>query len=159
MNRPTKGEAPMKTFWIFRIVLIASSLAFAPISLCANAQGDQHTMKANVPFGFEVGSKHLAPGSYTITTPAPNIVELRSTTDVAMILTHSGETYKATKTAKVVFDRYGDHYFLRQLWFNADEKNYLESPESKSEKQAKRSELASNSKAPSNVELALLRIP
>lgn len=149
----------MKAFWMFRIVFVAASLAFIPASLPAHAQSSPHTMTANVPFAFEMGSKHLAPGTYTISTITDGVVEVRSNSDVAIVLTCYGESSKPTKTAKIVFDRYGDHYFLRQLWFNPEEKSYLESPESKSEKQAKRSELASNSKAPSNVELAMLRIP
>jgi hypothetical protein len=143
---------------MFRTLFLVTSLAFIPVSLPAHAQSDHHTMTANVPFAFELGSKHLAPGTYTISTPIEGVVEIRSTTDVAMIMANHGQG-KPTKTAKVVFDRYGDHYFLRQLWFSPEENTYLESPESKSEKQAKRSELASNSKKPSNVELAMLRIP
>ena len=149
----------MKSFWIVRTIFVVSSLAFIPVSMPANAQTDHHTMIANVPFGFELGSKHLAPGKYTISTPIDGVVELRSNSDVAMILTHDGESSKPTKTAKIVFDRYGDHYFLRQVWFNPEEKAYLESSESKAEKQAKRSELASNPRNASNVELALLRLP
>jgi len=148
----------MKTFWIFRTIVVVSSLAFLPI---ANAQISTHTMTANVPFGFEIGSRHLSPGTYRISTPVQNVVELQKGSEVAMIMTHCGEGSHPSKTAKIVFDRYGDHYFLRQVWFNPEEKNYLESAESKSEKQAKRQELASNSssKNPSNVELALLRLP
>ncbi len=149
----------MKSFWIFRAAFIVTSLAFVPGSLPAHAQTDHHTMTANVPFAFELGSKHLAPGTYTISTPVDGVVEVKSTSDVAMIIAIHGQSNNATKTAKLVFDRYGDHYFLRQLWFTAEETAYLESPESKSEKLAKRSELASNSKKPSNVELAMLRIP
>ncbi len=149
----------MKQYWIFRTIFVVTSLAFIPVSLPGHAQSDHHTMTANVPFAFELGSKHLAPGTYTISTPVDGVVEIRSSTDAAMILANHGQGSKSTKTAKVVFDRYGDHYFLRQLWFSPEENTYLESPESKSEKQAKRSELASNSKKPSNVELAMLRLP
>jgi hypothetical protein len=156
---PAKGETIMKAFWIFRIVFVAASLVFIPASFPAHAQGEHHTMTANVPFAFEMGSKHLAPGVYTITTLAQGVVEVKSNSDVAIIMANQGLSGKPTKTAKVVFDRCGDRYFLRQLWFNAEENSYLENPESKSEKQAKRSELASNSKQPSNVELAMLRLP
>src|ERR1700761_2944730 len=149
----------MKQFWIFRTLFVVTSLAFIPVSFSAHAQGDHHTMTANVPFAFELGSKHLAPGTYTVTTPINGVVEIRSSSDVAIIMANHGESSKPTKTAKLVFDRCGDHYFLRQLWFSPEENSYLESPESKAEKQAKRSELASNSKKPSNVELAMLRIP
>lgn len=149
----------MKAFWMFRTIAIASSLAFAPICLPAHGQTDGHAMTVNVPFGFEVNGKHFEPGTYTVRTPEWGIVQIRGNSSVALAIAHDGQSYQPAKTAKVVFDRYGDHYFLRQLWFNAEETSYLECPESKGEKQAKRSELASNSKKPSNVELAMLRLP
>jgi hypothetical protein len=149
----------MKSFWIFRIIFVASALAFAPVSFPAHAQTAGHNMTVNIPFGFEMGNKHFEPGHYTVRTPARGVVEIQGHSTTALTLTIEGQSIKPTKTAKLVFDRYGDHYFLRQLWFNAEETSYAECPESKSEKQAKRSELASISKTPSNVELAMLRIP
>lgn len=149
----------MKAFWMFRVVLVASSLAFAPICLPAHGQTSGQAMSVNVPFAFDVGGKHFEPGTYTVRTTDWSIVEIRGASTGALAMTHDEQAYRPTKTAKAVFDRYGDHYYLRQLWFNANEASYVECPESKSEKQAKRSELASNSKTPSNVELALLRLP
>jgi hypothetical protein len=149
----------MKAFWIFRTIYIASSLAFGCFSLPSHSQDVHHNMTVNVPFGFELGSRHFEPGVYTIKTPGQGIVELQGNSNVGMILTIDGESNRPTKTTKVVFDRYGDHYFLRQIWFHADETTYLECPESKAEKQAKRSELASIQKNASNVELAMLRLP
>ena len=148
----------MKAFWTFRILVVASSLAFAPVAFPCHAQTAGHTMSVNVPFGFEMGSKHFEPGTYTVRTPQVGVVEIQGNSTVGLALTRE-EQGQASKTAKIVFDRYGEHYFLRQLWFNSDQTSYVECPESKSEKQAKRSELASNSKTPSNVELAMLRIP
>ena len=150
----------MKGFSIVRILFIASTLAFAPVSFPCHGQTSGHTMSVNVPFAFEMGDQHFAPGIYTVKTPASGVIELNNNHSAAgMILARDEQGYKPTTTAKVVFDRYGEHYFLRQVWFNAEQSSYLECSESKSEKQAKRSELASNSKKPSNVELAMLRIP
>lgn len=149
----------MKTFWIFRTMFIVASLAIGCISLPAHAQMDQQTLSVNIPFGFELGSKHLAPGRYTVTEPLSDVLELRGASDGALIVTHGGQSYKPTKTSKLVFDRYGDHYFLRQIWFTPEDNTYMECAESKAEKQAKRSELASITKKASNVEIALLRIP
>lgn len=149
----------MKSFWVFRAILIVSALAFAPVCIPCHGQSTGHVMTVNVPFGFEMGNRHFAPGSYSITTPAQGVIEVRGHSNVGLLLTHNGQSYRPTSTAKVVFDRYGDQYFLRQVWFNPQETSYLECPQSKSEKQAKRSELASNSKAASNVEIAMLRIP
>ena len=149
----------MKAFWSFRIVFIASALVFAPVALPCHGQTAGHTMSVNVPFSFEMGGKHFEPGTYSVRTPQSGVVEVQGHSNVAFALTHEEIGNKPSKTAKLVFDRYGDQYFLRQLWFNADETSYAECPESKSEKQAKSSELASNSKKPTNVELAMLRIP
>lgn len=149
----------MKSFWIFRVMFIASALAFAPVCTPAHGQTAGHVMTVNVPFGFEMGGKHFEPGTYSIETPESGVVEIRGTSTGAISLAYGEQSYQPTKTAKVVFDRYGDRYFLRQLWFNAQETSYLECPESKGEKQAKKSELASNSKKPTNVELAMLRLP
>lgn len=146
----------MKSFWIFRTIVVVSSLAFFPM---AHGQTVNQTLSVNVPFGFELGSQHFEPGVYTVKTPMENVVELQSTSKAAVILTIPGESAKATKTTKIVFDHYGDRYFLRQIWFNSQDTAYLECPESKAEKQAKRGDLASNSKNASNVELALLRLP
>jgi hypothetical protein len=145
----------MKGFWIFRTILFVSSLAFLP----AYGQSSSHNMSVNVPFSFELGSQHFAPGIYTIKTPLENLVELQGKSSVGMIVTIGGQSYTPTKTTKVVFDRYGDRYFLRQIWFNADETAYVECPESKTEKLAKRGDFASNQKHASNVEIAMLRLP
>lgn len=149
----------MKTFWIFRTIFVVASLAIGCISLPAHGQFEHQTMSVNVPFAFEIGSQHLAPGRYTITQPLSDVVELRGSSGAAMIVTFGGQSSRSTKTSKIVFDRYGDHYFLRQVWFTPDDNTYMECAESKAEKQAKRSELASITKKASNVEIAMLRIP
>lgn len=149
----------MKTIWIFRTIFVAASLAIGFASFPAHAQLESQTVSVNVPFGFELGSRHLAPGRYIVSRPLADIIVFRSGSDVAMIVTHGGQSIKATKSSKIVFDRYGDHYFLRQIWFTPQDNTYMECSESKAEKQAKRSDLASGTKKASNVELALLRIP
>lgn len=145
----------MKGFWIFRTIVLISSLAFLP----AFGQSPNHTLSVNVPFSFEFGNQHFAPGVYAIRTPSQHVVEFQGASNVGMILAIDGESHRPTKTTKIVFDRYGDHYFLRQIWFNADETTYMECPESKAEKQAKRGDFASNQKSASNVEIAMLRLP
>lgn len=149
----------MKALWIFRTIFVVASLAVGCVSSPAHAQFDDHTMTLNVPFAFQLGSNYLPPGKYTITRPMSEVLEIRNNSHAALILTHDGQSYKSTKTSKVVFDRYGDHYFLRQVWFTPADNTYMECAESKAEKQAKRSELASIDRKASNVEIALLRVP
>ncbi len=149
----------MKTLSIFRTIFVVASLVVGCVSLPAHAQGVGNSMTVNVPFGFELGSEHLAPGKYTISRPLTDIIEITNGSTGALLVTHDGQSSKATKSSKIVFDRYGDHYFLRQVWFNAEDNTYMECTESKAERQAKRSELASVTKQASNVEIAILRIP
>ena len=149
----------MKGFWIFRILFVTSGLIFAPVSFPCHGQAAGHTMSVNVPFAFEMGDKHFAPGVYTINAPLSGVIEVNNDHSVGMLLARDEQSNKPTTTAKIVFDRYGEHYFLRQVWFSPSATSYLECPESKSERQTKRSELASNSKKPSNVEIAMLRLP
>lgn len=146
----------MKAFWIFRTIVVVSSLAFLPM---VHAQGTDQTLSVNVPFGFELGSQHFAPGVYTIGTPLSEVVEVQGRSNGGMILAMNDQGKKPTNTSKIVFDKYGDHYFLRQIWFNAGETTYLACPESKAEKKAKRGDLASIQKHASNVEIATLRLP
>ena len=149
----------MKTTLVFRTIFAAASLVLGSFSFPAHGQSDLQTLTVNVPFGFELGSKHLAPGTYTVSQPLQDIIEIRNSSGAAMIVTHNGQSVKTSKMSKVVFDRYGDHYFLRQVWFTPEDNTYMECAESKAEKLAKRSDLASVNKKASNVELALLRIP
>ena len=55
----------------------------------------------------------------------------------------------------IVFDRYGDKYFLRQVWA-AENPNGLECLKSRAEKTAL---LAQNNQAPTTVELAVSTAP
>src|SRR5579875_3706425 len=98
----------MKTISIFRTLVAAASLAVGCFSFPAHAQMDDQALLVNVPFGFELGSRHLAPGTYTVSRPMIDVIEIRNGSDAAMIVIHDGQSTKATKNSKVVFDRYGD---------------------------------------------------
>jgi hypothetical protein len=55
----------------------------------------------------------------------------------------------------MVFNRYGDKYYLRQIW-TAGDKVGVECQKSRAEKESLRAE---NTQAPSSIELALNSIP
>ena len=76
----------------------------------------QTSMTANVPFAFAVGDKPLPAGAY----------EVRDVGRGTLIATRDGDNkilgiYQYAGPAKVgetklVFDKVGDRYFLRQIW-------------------------------------------
>ncbi len=149
----------MKALWIFRTIFVVLSLAAGCVCTSAHAQGASQAVSVNVPFGFEVGSTHLPAGTYKVSRSSTDILQLGNRSQGAMLITYAGQSSKPTTSSKLVFDRYGDHYFLRQVWFNPEDNTYVECPQSKAEKQAKRAELEANTKTASNVEIAGLRIP
>jgi hypothetical protein len=74
---------------------------------------------ARIPFPFHVGDSMLPAGSYTTdTNAAPGILRLRSgdCKSTVMILSSAVQASNAAAQAKLVFTRYGDEYFLYQVW-------------------------------------------
>ena len=81
-------------------------------------QGSQR-LTVQVPFGFHVGNSILPAGAYTVDNdPAPNVLRLRSDDfkSSVMIQTNSVQKLKAPSQGMLVFNKYGDEYFLSQVW-------------------------------------------
>jgi len=94
----------------FSVALFAAASVFS--------QGPQR-LTVQVPFGFHVGNSILPAGAYTVDTDAaPNILRLRSDDfkSSVMIQTNSVEKLKAPSQGMLVFNKYGDEYFLSQVW-------------------------------------------
>jgi len=82
------------------------------------AQGSQ-SITVQIPFGFHAGTSVLPSGEYTVDTDAgPGVVRLRSADakSSAMILSMATRTLATPTTGKLVFNKYGDEYFLSQIW-------------------------------------------
>lgn len=102
---------------------------------------------ANIPFEFSVGNKTMPAGEYTVrcTNPASDlkVFQLRSRDGRASVMARTNSVIgKTQEDAKLVFNRYGDHYFFAQAWFQADSTG-VQVSKSRSEKQIAR-ELAAN---------------
>jgi len=77
------------------------------------------TVKVTIPFGFSVAGKTFEPGTYYI-GPANegNEMAINSVSGKAAVLTATipVSTANAVVPPKLVFHKYGDHYFLTQTW-------------------------------------------
>jgi len=83
-----------------------------------SAQGSQK-ITVQVPFAFHVGSSTLPSGEYTVDTDAaPGILRLRSMDSKSgvMIQSMSVQAPAASSQGKLIFNKYGDEYFLSQVW-------------------------------------------
>lgn len=136
------------------IIVVAATLS--PVSL---AQGAGTKVRVNVPFAFEEGSAHHDAGRYTIGLQAGRIMTIHGDRGSSLSLVRLSDSAKPTRTSKVVFRRYGNRYFLRQVW-TAGQSDYLECGQSTAEKKLlKELQLASRGADAQGVEVALLEMP
>ena len=111
-------------------------LTIASLATCTGAIAQQ--LKANIPFGFTVGNTWMPAGEYTISSPLRQVVQVRSV-DLAKIATIvSSQGYNESRSgSKLVFDKYGDQYFLRRVLSPNFASLNLDVPQGKAEKQAR----------------------
>ena len=123
---------------LIAIVMLVGILAINTRAQSASSQ----KLIANIPFAFNVGSKTLPAGRYTITLLSPTsdrrVIQLRSAdgSSTAMVLTLRVNA-KAAEDARVVFRRYGDSYFFAQAQL-ADDPTSLNTPKSRAERAQER---------------------
>jgi hypothetical protein len=118
-----------------RITSIALFALVSLVTICS-ASAQERAIKATVPFDFTVGSKLVPSGTYTITAKTPNVVLIQNgERSIALFSTAYGDSRKST-TGELVFNKYGDQYFLSEILCSAADMN-LEIPTSKAEKRAR----------------------
>src|SRR5580765_6774912 len=87
----------------------------------ASAYAQTGVVKANVPFNFIVYKTQIPAGRYTIQplgTLSSNAMTIESPDGkvVKASLPTACESSLAQEKTKLVFHRYGDQYFLAQIW-------------------------------------------
>ena len=99
--------------------IVAIALAMAVVS--ANAQSSR-TLISNVPFEFVVGDRILPAGEYRISNALRHALTIQTSdaSDSASRLTNDIEPRKDRQHARLVFHRYGQRYFLAEVWSGAD---------------------------------------
>ena len=113
-------------------------------------------IEVNIPFDFSAGKATLKAGTYSIRRTSGNVLAIRSADGkiTAMIdapLSLSSRDSKAGE--RLVFNQYGDQYFLSQIWMTVDTGRQLFTQSS--EKKVAREYLLANSNAkPKRVEIA-----
>ena len=85
----------------------------------SSAKASSTMLRADIPFDFTVGSATLPAGTYTVTEATPGVLLIRNDNpgpDPAFVLANLVETTKAQDSAKLIFHRYGNSYFLSEVW-------------------------------------------
>lgn len=109
--------------------------ALASFGLVNHASAEDHEARVTIPFDFTFGRLLLPAGTYTITSPNQITVVLNNGKQSAAALRSAVAQEDHSGVDKLVFSKYGDQYFLRQILCSSSHLN-LEFPASRAEKQA-----------------------
>jgi len=140
-----------------RIASITFIALFALVSFVTvgSISAQEQAVKANVPFDFTVGGKLLPAGHYTLSVANAGVIKIENSDQHVAILTMATADSNQSKTGELVFNKYGDQYFLREILCSPAAMN-MAVPDSKQEKRARAQE-ASLSHNGQQVYLALNR--
>jgi hypothetical protein len=107
-----------------QVIKIFSMLSLAvTLTVAAVYANPTDTLKANIPFDFSVGNKTLPGGVYTvrpITSTGMLRIRREDGREAVMIQTNGVIARQAQDQTKLVFRRYGNKYFLVQIWTAGD---------------------------------------
>jgi len=122
------------------MLTMIATITFAAAVVSANAQSQQRVI-ANVPFEFVIGDKALPAGEYSarLTSSDGSILVLQKddSSNTAVRITNSIVPRPNKTQARLVFHRYGQTYFLAEVWAGGDNTGRQLLP-SKQERQLKR---------------------
>lgn len=103
----------------FTMLMLIVALALTTAAVSANAQS-RNAVRANIPFEFVVKDKTFSAGEYQVhpATADGMALTIQGTDngESAICLTNSTEQMKNRTDARLVFHRYGQKYFLAQVW-------------------------------------------
>ena len=101
-----------------RVNQVLTALTLVAWLMVPATQAQSIMLKADIPFDFVVGEKRLPSGEYHVKSLYQGATEIRSNDarSTAIILTTGIQAGKISDVGKLVFNRYGDNYFLSRIW-------------------------------------------
>lgn len=102
--------------------LITISLLLTAATLFAQIE-NRPLMKVNIPFAFSVNGQSLPAGQYFINSVTPERALRVATTDgkhSMVVNALPSYSLEPSENSRLVFHRYGDQYFLTEVWTAGD---------------------------------------
>jgi len=106
-------------------ITFTSLVTLAGLLMAGNALAQTHEVRADVPFTFAVGNKTFPAGHYRIDSEPTNssddevLIQNSDQPRFAVLARSSDEPFTQSwgvaTQGRLVFDRFGDQYFLRQI--------------------------------------------
>ena len=105
----------MKNFLLFAVALTL---------LITTASAQTVKVKANIPFSFVVNRATMPAGEYVVESMDRDggVLAIRDSHAkiTNLVIANACESHKAATHNKLIFHRYGDRYFLSQVWIQGD---------------------------------------
>jgi len=103
-------------------LVVALTITYAAIPVDADSIG---SIRVDVPFDFIADHSTLPAGKYTIQSAGATlngVIRITSDDGKASVFlsTHSAQSLRSKDETVVIFHRYGDQYFLFQIWAVGD---------------------------------------
>ena len=113
----------------------------------------QARARATVPFAFSLDQKSMPAGAYEISSLSDTVLVVRNldTSEARLVAESIHLQTSGNAHAKLVFRKYGDQYFLAEIWDGRSDTG-IAFPESKREKEL---QTASNASQPEAVVIAM----
>jgi hypothetical protein len=103
-------------------IVVALTITFAAAPAAARSFG---SIRVDVPFDFTADNSTLPAGKYTIRSAGGNfsgVIQITSEDGKASVFlsAHSAQSVQSRDESVVIFHRYGEQYFLFQVWAVGD---------------------------------------
>lgn len=138
------------------------AILLATLVVSAQAQSPSNRITAQIPFDFSIGDKKLPSGKYSVGRLRQNADDIVQTIDgedghsKAIHTSIPVRNLDLTENAKLVFHRYGDQYFLYQVW-PAGTTTGRQFPASRSEREARNAN-PTVGKVPGDIQLEIVKV-
>jgi len=131
-------------------LLLAVTFLFSVAATSASAQLG-NTIQVRIPFAFVAGSKTMPAGVYSVERRTQRVLMLRSndSNDTAMLNAVIVDNGGDSKRGRLLFNKYGDEYFLSAVVPSFSDVAYRVPPTSQEER------LAKSSRKPDTVAVAM----
>jgi hypothetical protein len=106
------------------ITIMAVAVFFATLAVTSAQAQNAGNMSVSIPFDFAVAGKTLPAGDYNVRRSIEGNRELTAirnrdkTEAVYLFQTHPVQTNEVQSESKLVFNKYGNEYFLSQVWIS-----------------------------------------
>jgi len=96
-----------------------------PLMATAVVAQTSQELVANIPFNFTVCREQMPAGKYKVrpissANPRALLIASEDNRSVEIVCTRDVQAQKRAGAAKLIFNRYGDQYFLSELWVQGE---------------------------------------